>query len=402
MSRRTGTHAIAATAAVAVFFIAALAWSQPQDPKSLGFKKRFVIEIKNPSSLTLKNHPLILSVDEILAFAPDFNSSNYAIFDETRGDYRLVVSQADDLAKDRLHREIVLLRTLPPSSTTELACYYSAKGTFQLMMSTAKAYARLGRGPGNVSAGWESNLAAFKFLNGRIEAYGKLYPGLVLKKTPADDGRLQEWGMNILSGRASLGLGGLSLWDGKICIPLAASALGGAFEIQPTVLAAGPLRALVKVEYSSTSPGQRDFGTVVFLSAFADNIYSRQDISAIAAASVPVIYGACLQKLRAEEVSFDKEKGLLAAWGRGSEEADEIGLAVLFTPSDFVGLDENGAARTIKLRARPGRKLTIWTLGGWERGIVSAAAPAAKNWAQTAGELGQSLRVPVEVRFKSR
>jgi hypothetical protein len=401
MSRKTGTHVILAIVAVASFFMAFLAWGQPQDPKSLGFKKRFVIEIKNPSSLTLENHPLILSVDEIRAFAPDFNSSNYAIFDETGGDYRLVVSQADELTKDRLHGEIVFLRTLPPSSTTQLACYYSPNGSFQLMMSTAKAYARLGGGPGSSSVGWESNLAAFKFLNGRIEAYGKLYPGLVLRKTPADDARLQAWGTNILSGGASLGLGGLSVWDGKNSLPLAASALGGDFEIQRTVLAAGPLRALVKVEYFRTRPGQRDFGTVVLFSAFADNIFSRQDVIISAKASGPVIYGASLQKLGAEEVSFDKDKGLLAAWGRGSEGAGAIGLAVLFTPSDCAGLDENGAARAVKLNARPGRKLTIWTLAGWSRGIVSATPPATKNWAQTAADLGFRLRVPVEVRFKS-
>jgi hypothetical protein len=402
MARKTGIPTILAIIVMASALPAVRAWGQPQDPKSLGFKKQFVIEIKNPSSLTLENHPVILNLDEIRAFAPDFNSTNYAIFDETGGDYRLVLSQADDLNKDRTHEEIVFIRTLPPSSATKLTCYYSPKGTFQLMMSTPRAYARLGGGQGSAVLGWESNLAAFKFINGRIEVYGKLYPGLVLTKPPADDTILQEWGMNILPADGSPGLGGLSLWVGKTRIPLTGAAGAGGLQIQRTVLAAGPLRALVKAEYSGIRPGQGDYGAVAFFSAYADNAVSRQDVIITPTAGGPAVFSAGIQKLANEEVAFDRDKGLLASWGRGSEGAGEVGLGAVFTPSEFVGLDEAGPERSIKLNARPGKKQTFWTIGGWGRGIVTAAAPAAKNWARTVGELGLKVRVPVEVIYKAK
>lgn len=125
MFRKTGILPIAAAVVISAAFAVSSAMAQPQDPKSLGFKKQFVIEIRNPGALTLENHPIVLNVDEIRAFDPGFNSYNFAIFDETGGDYRLVVSQADDLNRDRIHEEIVFLRTLPPSSTTKLTCYYS-------------------------------------------------------------------------------------------------------------------------------------------------------------------------------------------------------------------------------------------------------------------------------------
>jgi len=268
--------------AVAAFFVVtwvAAARSQTQGPTSLGFKKRFVIEVRNPGPVALESYPIVLSVETIRAFAPDFNSFNYAIFDEAGGGYQLVPSQADDLDRDRAHEEIVFIRTLPASSTTRLACYYSAKGAFQLMMSTPKAGARLlGGGPAGILAGWESNLAGFKFVDGRVEAYGKLYPGLVLSKAAKDDAKLQEWGLDILAGGGSLGLGGLSAWEGGTAVPLAGAGAGGGFTVQRTVLASGPLRALVKVEYSSPLPGARGSGTVVLFSAFADNIFCRQDI----------------------------------------------------------------------------------------------------------------------------
>jgi hypothetical protein len=378
------------------------AWAQPQDPRSLGFKKQFVIEIKNPASLTLDNFPVILNVDDIRAFAPDFNSYNYAIFDETGGDYRLVISQADNLNKDRIHEEIVFLRTLPPFSTTRLTCYYSPKGSFQLMMSTPKAYARLGGDPQNASLAWESNLAAFKLFNGGVGVYGKLYAGLVLMKLPADDSKLQEWGMNLLPSGGFPGLGGLSLWAGKTQVPLAGGSGTGAPAARRTVLAAGPLRALVKAEYSGIRTGQAEYGAVVFYSAFADNPFSRQDVILTPKAGSPAVFSAGVQKLANEEVAFDKDKGFLAAWGRGLEGAGEVGLAILFAPAEFAGLDESGPERSVKLNARPGKKQTFWTVGGWGRGIVTAATPAAKNWAAKVGELGLKLRVPVEVRFKTR
>ncbi|HYA48812.1 MAG TPA: DUF4861 family protein, partial [Burkholderiales bacterium] len=199
-----------------------------------------------------------------------------------------------------------------------------------------------------------------------------------------------------------LGLGGLSAWEGGTAVPLAGAGAGGGFTVQRTVLASGPLRALVKIEYSSPLPGARGSGTVVLFSAFADNIFCRQDIHPGPGAGRRGVYGVSLQKLTAEDVSFDKSRGLLSAWGRGSEAAGEVGLAVLFDPSDLAGLDENGPARTVKLNIKPGRKLTVWTVAGWGRGIVTAAAPAAKNWARLAADLGLALRAPVEVRFAKR
>jgi hypothetical protein len=51
---------------------------------------------------------------------------------------------------------------------------------------------------------------------------------------------------------------------------------------------------------------------------------------------------------------------------------------------------------------KPGKRQSFWTVGGWARGIVTAAAPAARNWALAMGELGSRLRVPVEVRYKAK
>jgi len=398
MSQATSSPAKWIGAAALALFCLATAWGQAQDPASLGFKKMFIIEIRNPSPLTLENHPIVLDVETIRAFAPDFNTYYYAVFEQVGREYQFVLTQADDLNKDRYHEEIVLVRTLPPSSTTRLKCYYSPKGSFQLMVSAPKAFARHSTGQAGAFLGWESNQAAFKFVDGRIEVLGKLYAGLVLSKLRGNDSTLQEWGLNVLAGGGSAGLGGLSLWDGATRIPLA----GSGVEIQKTVLATGPLRALVKAQYSGIRSGSKEYDVVALFSAYADNVFSRQDVFVTSKSGGPVVFSAGVQKLEKETVTFDKDKGFLAAWGLGTGAAGEVGLSVIFSPSAFAGLDESGAERSVKLNAAPGRNQTYWTIGGWGRGIVTASTPAAGNWAARAGETAAKLRVPVEVKYKAQ
>jgi len=383
------------TAAVA----AGSAAAQSQDPKILGFQKQFAVEITNPSPLTLENHAIVLNVTEIRgSIAEDFNTYNYALFEEKGGNYTLVVTQADDLQKDRYHDEIVLVRTLPPSSTTRLVCYYSPVRSFQLMPAQ-KAFARSGWEAGGAEAGWESNLAAYKFVHGRIEFYGKLAPGLILKKFPAPENRPQDWGMDVVEAGESAGLGGLSVWDGGVRIPLFGAS---APQAKLTVISPGPVRALVSAEFARVLAATGDVDVKVLLSAFADSTASRHEAFITSRLAGQVVYGPGIQKLAGETWSLDKDKGLLAVWGKGAQGAGEIGLAAIFSPADFVGVDETAIDRAVKLKGPVGVKLTHWVVGAWERGITSPGVPAAKNWFRKVEGLAQRLLVPVKVEFKAR
>jgi hypothetical protein len=383
------------TAAVAAGWAAA----QSQTPSVLGFKKQFVVEITNPSPLALENHAVVIDVARIRAsVAADFNTYNYALFEEKGGNYTLVVTQADDLDKDRYHDEIVLVRTLPPSSTTRLVCYYSPDRSFQLM-PPQKAFARSGWEAGGAEAGWESNLAAYKFVHGRIEFYGKLADGLILKKFPVPENRLQDWGMDVLDAGESAGLGGLSLFDGGARFPLFDAS---APQAKLTVLSPGPLRALVKAEYTGLRTAAGEVGLTFFMSAFAESAVSRHDVVVSAKTAGQVVYGPGIQKLAGETWSLEKDKGFLAVWGKGAQSAGEIGLAAIFSPADFVGVDETAADRAVKLKGPAGTKLTHWVVGAWERGITSPGVPAAKNWFRKVEGLAQRLLVPVKVEFKAK
>jgi hypothetical protein len=391
------TLAIAMLAFSLVPVTAASAGAQTASPEAIGFKKHFVVEISNPSPLTLENQAVILDVAEIRStVAPDFNTYMYAFFDVKGGEYNLIVSQADDLDKDRYHDEIVFVRTLPPSSTTKLVCYYTPNKSLQLM-ATAKAFARGPWETGGPEAGWESNVVGFEFVRGAIGVIGKLQPGLALRGFPASLAKT-DWGMSLLEPGGSAGAGGLSIWDGANRRPLFGA---DAPPAKLTVLSPGPVRGLVKAEYSALKTGAGDISLTVYFSAFAENIYSRQDVVIRAGSEGPIVLGPGLEKLSGGTSSLDKARGTLTTFGKGAGKAGSVGLAAVFYPSDFVATEDAALDRSVKLSGRPGRSLTFWLAGAWEKGVTAADASSAEAWAVHVDDLAARLLVPLKIRFKA-
>ncbi len=381
-------------------FVAGTLWSQRMDPTNLGFKKKFAIEITNPSPISLENHPVILDATLIRELFPDFNTSNYAIFEEIGRDFRLVVSQLDDLDKDRIQDKIVLIKSLPAASSSTLLCFYSPSGSFQLVTTPTKAATRLSWDGTKASAGWESNLCAYSMVNGQIEFWSQFGPDLVLKNIAADMSPRQDWGMAAFEAGDTSGLGGLSLWDGATRIPLANPGAQDNVKMETAVISSGPLRALLRTKITATSPDGFERELSLLLSAFADNSYSRQDVVIQSESEASSIYGPGIPILPEENWLLDEKKGYASAWGEGIKGAGEIGLAVIFDPEDYVGLEESGSERIIRLRAEAGETSTYWILGGWEKGILAPLPPKFRNWSRRIESLAAKLLTPIEVRLR--
>lgn len=389
----------AAAALAALAALPATASAQTGGPESLGFKKRFFVDIVNPSPFALENQALVLDVAAIRAsVAPDFNTYFYALFEEKGAELALVVTQADDLDKDRYHDEIVVVRTLPANSTTRLACWYTPERSFQLFPAD-KAFARGPWAGSDAAAGWESNLTAFKLTRGRVGLYGKLQPDLILKKFPALEAKPGDWGMDLLGAGDGPGLGGLSLWDGETRLPLFGA---GAPAPKLTVLATGRVRALVKAEYPPLATSRGEIGLTVLYSTFADAPYSRQDILLTSKVTGAIAVGPALEQLAGGVWSTELDKGFVTVWGQGAGKAGEIGLAVIVpadAPAAILGTPDD---RGFRLNGRAGGRLTYWVAGAWERGLMAPGMPGAKGWAARVAGLAERLRVPVKVEFRSK
>jgi hypothetical protein len=267
-------------------------------------------------------------------------------------------------------------------------------------MPTAKAFARPGWA-GGPDAAWESNLAAYAFAGGGIDVYAKLQAGLVLKGFPVAGTKIRDWGMKVLAAGGTPGLGGLAVWDGGTRIPLFGP---GAPQAKLTVISPGPVRAVVKAEYPAVKVSGGEAALTVIFSAFAENAYSRQDVTVAAkAGAAPVVLAPGLPELAAATWSLEKDKGAWSVWGRGAEKAGLIGLAAVFDPAHFAGLDTAGHGhRAVKLGGYAGGKLTYWIEAAWERGVNAPDPADARAWARRVEELAARLLVPLKVEFKSR
>jgi hypothetical protein len=365
-----------------------------QDPRSLGFKKELVIELKNPGSSDLEDYPVTLNVADIRAAAPDFNSYNFALFELVGKEYRLVQTQADDLDRDRYHDEIFFQKSLPARSTTRLLCYYSPKGSMQLMI-TPKVFARPAGGAVRQVFEWESRLSGYRLDAGSLLPYGKFAPGLVLQQARTELDRPQSWGMLLLAPDSGPGAGGLCLWDGGKSIRLYGESPA---DRTAEILAMGPLRTIVRVTHRSIKTSNGEVVVSARYSQAAESPVTMVTVTLEGPAD-RLSAGPVLAKLGEEAVELDRDRGFFASWGKGRAGAGEVGLAAVFNPAAFAGLDESGSERGFKLR--PGRdgKLAFWLSAAWGRGVTSPPNPAPKYWPEKAAALALRLSTPVEVVY---
>ncbi len=362
-------------------------------------KKGFILELNNSLESSLPDHGVVIDLEELLAAVPDFNPRNCA-FTDSQGNPLLF--QADDIDGNGRPDELAFCLTLPPGKS-EIIGYYSPTGT-QLPDFPAKTYARLAWEPADANIGWESNRAAYRFYWGQIEAFGKLDERLVMANFTADYKyhEMQDWGMDILHVGEASGLGGISLWEGDNRISTINPAGKGPNQYLRKVIAAGPIRAVARVDIQNIGPANAQYKITLVMSAFTNNIYSRQDIRITSTASGEIIYSPGVEKLADETYFMNPEKGYLASWGQGAPGAGEIGLAVIFNPAEFVGFAENELDRYVKLAIPAGKKRTFWVCGGWHLGITAPESPPASNWARKIKEMSARLLAPLTPKIKKK
>ncbi len=400
MARRiTRSNKFLMISLAAMILVVGPAWGQRQDPTNLGFTKRFTVEVTNSGPVPLDNWPIVLNVEEIRQSIPDFNISRYALFEETAREFILAVSQADDLDRDRIIDEIVFVRTIPAATTLTFTCYYSPRGSFQLMTTPKKADARFGWDTAKSALGWESNFCGYLALDGQVEFFAKFDPFLVLKFFKAGMSPKQDWGMFVFAAGETSGLGGLNLWEGSTRIPMAQTGTS-ASDIEKTMIASGPLRSVVRIGFKGVRGVENEYEVDLTLSAFADNIFSRQDVTVKGASPSGVVCAPGVRKIPGESWTIDAEKGYASAWGKGVRGAGEIGLAIIFPPEDFAGLEESESERFIKLRPGDEGRCTYWIAGGWDKGIRSPLPPRGMNWVRQTEALAGKLLAPLVVRIK--
>ena len=374
---------------------------KPLQQRFGSYTKRFAFEITNPSDRYLDNHPIIVCIGDIKKTVPDFDPRRFVITDAAPLiDWRVVPSQADDFGSDGWPDEIAFVKTLMPLSAAKLYCWYAPGGSDSISYAV-KTDTHRDWLPVKVNIGWESNLCGYRMYYGQIDFFGKRLEGLRLKNTTETYHRISDWGMDVLHVGRSSGLGGISLWEGERRIPVMNPMGEGSIKIERTIVSDGPVRALVKVVFSNIRSESAEYTVTMMMSAFADNRFSRQDITITSSAGDSVVYSPGLMKIPNDTWRLDTGTGVLASWGLSDHEIGDIGLGLMFEPGEYCGFTETELDRCVKLTAPAGKRVNHWILGGWRKGFASPVAPSSSDWAKQVEETGLRLRTPVRVRFSS-
>ncbi len=369
------------------------------------YAKRFGIEVENPGERYMENKALVLGMEQIRKVMPDFNERNYVLVeDEPRIDWREVASQVDDLDGDGKGEELVWVESLLPKEKMKFWCYYTPGGVGKTEYEAKTDAAMDWDSETMANIGWESERCAYRMYYGQIEAFGKKVEGLILGGLKGMKGsvhQMQEWGMDVLNVGATSGLGGLSIWEGEKRLPLIMPGGKGELQITRRVVARGPVRSLVRVEFTGLKRERGEYRVRMDMSAFAGNRYSQQDVTVWSPDGGEVVYSPGLEKLAHDEWYVLSGSGVLASWGYGYEGAGEIGLGIIYCPAEYAGYAEGELDRYLKLRSQSGEKRTHWIYGDWRRGFPNPVAPTARDWALGVEQLAWRLRTPLPVRITS-
>ncbi len=363
-----------------------------------GFEKSLAITLTNPGESALPNQAVVIPAADIAAAAGDFNPLNCEF--SVAG--TAVPYQADDLDGDGKADELAFVLDLAPGATV-IEARYSPTGTRPNPFPVT-TYARLAWESVNANIGWESNSAAYRFYWGQLEAFGKLDKTLIMSLFTADYGyhNMQPWGMDILHVGDASGLGGINIWEGENRISTVNPAGKGANQYERKVIAAGPVRAVARVDITGIGPAAAQYTVTLLMSAFNDNTWSRQDVTITSSTGGDVIYSPGLEKLPKETAAMDMDRGFVSTWGEGAPGAGEVGLAVIYNPAEFAGFAENDLDRYVKLSIPSGAKRTHWLLGGWHQGLTAPATPQGEGWAAEVAATAAKVLAPVQILIQAR
>ncbi|MHB9028675.1 MAG: DUF4861 family protein [Candidatus Latescibacterota bacterium] len=367
------------------------------------YSKRFTITISNPTDLFLEHHPMILGIAEIRKQFPDFTPADCALTEaEPLLEARPIPVQGDDLDGDGTPDELAFVYSLEPGETVRFDCRYAPRGKTAAAAS-AKTDARNDWDKQTrANLGWESNRAGFRAYYGQIDFYGKRLDRLILANIEKESyHRVADWGMDALHVGESSGLGGISIWEGDARIPAMNPAGKGDLKITRSVIARGPVRSVVRVDISGIKGKRAEYKVSLRMSSFADNLFSRQEITVTSSQGDSVVYSPGIQKLPNDIWFMDSDAGALTNWGKQEDAIGDIGLGLIYPAGDFRGYAETPLDRLVKLTAPSGKTRTHWVIGGWRKGFPNPVAPSGRDWAETVRELAVRLHAPVKVEYSA-
>jgi hypothetical protein len=356
------------------------------------FSKRVPIAVDNTGQSERERSPIVLSLDDIAAVAPDFNASNFAVVAPHRWlDWFELPHQIDELDPDS-GQELSFVTDLPADSKSTFDVYYTPDGQRDV---TYRQYTRaVLETPAYVA--WESDAGAYRFYTGQFDFFGKqpdrglpreerlLYP--IIEVNYHDQ---QEWGMDALHVDYSSGLGGVTMrLDGKDYLVQSPAGEGDVI-FSHRVLSDGPVRGAVAITAENVVPGKPDISAEFICLIYTGHAESEIRCK-ILGVDGPIELAPGLVKLGDESWFADEDEGILADYGYQEFRIGDIALALIVPPdrmNEVVDLEDERRL----LCAAPDNEIRYWILGDWRRGRQYPVSPTIENWRFEVEALAKTL-----------
>jgi hypothetical protein len=388
------------------------------------FPEAFTVKVTNPSTVAKQNSLVVLSPEFIRKKSSKFNSKAFVVLqgkDEIPSQYNSV---------DQVTPGVVyVIPELKAGETKVFTIRFAKKGTITRSY-TKKTQAELSHRVGgrwekreykggqfkNVQElhvpaehkdhswfiryegpGWESDLVGYRFYldqRNATDVFGKKTPDMVLQNVGQDGfdsyHEMQPWGMDVMKVGKSLGIGSIGyMKDGKV------NRVEKTDSVYCKIKENGPVYSSILTNYYgwNTGDGKATLGSSISIHAGTRLTHQHITIDGPIQELVSGIVKDTLATMwnsRGDGQSF----GYIATYGKQSLNNDNLGLALLFRPTQLISFTEDDQSHVVRLRAEE-KKVEYYFLATWEKETngIKNEAEFRQYLAQVAKDLASPLRV---------
>ncbi|MBN1290782.1 MAG: DUF4861 family protein [Candidatus Latescibacteria bacterium] len=391
--------AIAIVFSAVIFGTVQSGFSQKLDDPPVKFGKKIDITVTNPVNISRPNEPVVISINQLKRFAPDFNGKFFRVKQKTTTFEPLDIPSQIRSIPGTLGgaEELVFQLNLAPKEKKTVELQYNPKGTdLPDYPARTQSFGKWYRDGSN--SAWENEIIAYRYYYGMVDYFGKSYPGLCLDKLLSDSYHHERlWGQDPYAVGKTPGLGGIALIEGDRLTPCYGYPDDVPYTYTYTAIIGGPVCAgvVMKAEDNTTKNILVEAATVLFNGRYENKVVATATPAQINH-SVSIAPG--MKKFDDEHITVDERDGFMFAWGIPVEEYGTVGTAFIWNPDSCSGIYETDNARYVKLTSDDNGLVSYLTLAVWYR----ASADQPKNQdalIKLVNELSLGFRNPVNVEI---
>ncbi|WP_207431599.1 DUF4861 domain-containing protein [Sabulibacter ruber] len=415
--------------ALGVALLLNVACSSSQKVTSSEFPQSFTVQVSNPLNRERESVLVVIKEEDLPKKGAGFNRNAFIVTDGSTE----IPSQYN--GKDAHNKGIALvLDQMGAGETRKLTVSYNPEGKNQRTY-TKRTQAELSKKVGgrwenrkyiggdfqNIDSlrvpseltdhsyylryegpGWESDKVGYRFYldwRNAVDVFGKKTPEMVLQKAGLDGydsyHNQQPWGMDVLKVGKALGVGTLAMYDN-----------GKAVRVEKTdstyskITQNGPVYSSILTDYYGWQVAGQKLNVHSQLSIHGGTRMTHHQIRLEGGQPQNIATGLIKDKaakLVSDKGEAGKRYGYMYTYGKQTLNSppDNIGIAVLFNPQDFITFSDDPLSHVVQLKPSNGQA-QYYFLAAWE--LEPDGIKTEEQFRQYITRTAEELANPVKVK----